>query len=112
MKVNSCGLFVALGELSRSQRDTNRLLHTLEDARSHVWLMAFWRAVHHPDFGTGLAQSGAPFPKAPTIEKPRHCDETDDALLVFVWVTGCGVITRAKHLPCRPTPKIDVEVLQ
>ena len=50
------GFLSLLLELARGKHDADRLLHALEDAGRHVRLMAFRRAIDHPDLGTGAPQ--------------------------------------------------------
>ena len=76
-------------ERARRQHDADRLLHALEDARRHVGLVAFGRAVDHPDIGQVPAQVVAHLLKAGTVQEARDRDEADDALAI---VSGSPVI--------------------
>ena len=67
-------------ERARRQHDADRLLHTLEDARRHVRLVAFRRTIDDPDIGAVPAQVFAHLLKAGAVQEARHRDEADDAL--------------------------------
>ena len=74
--------------------------------------MSFRRAIDDPDFRTRAPQIVAHLLEAWTVEKAGDGDEADDAFLVLVGIARRGVIARAKDLPCRPAPEIDVEILE
>ena len=96
LELHSRRLFVALAELACREDDADRLLHSLEDARRHVWLVALGRAIDHPDFRAGAPQVIAHFFETRTVEKPGDRNETDDAFLVLVRVAGCRVVAGPK----------------
>src|SRR5207253_527013 len=92
MKPYSRRLVTALAELARSKGNADWLLHALKDARRHLGLMSFRRAVDDPYFGTGASQIIAHLLEARAIEKSGDRDEADDTLLVLVGITGGSVI--------------------
>src|SRR5258708_839502 len=112
MKPHPCGLVAALVELACRKGDANWLLHTLKNARRHIRLMSFWRAVNDPDFGTSAAQIVAHFLEARTVEEAGDADEADDAFLVFVGIAGGCVIARSENFPGRSPPEVDIKILE
>ena len=56
--------------LPSGEHDADRLLDALEDTGVHLRLVAFRRAVDHPDVITGAAEVIAPFPGALSSTKP------------------------------------------
>src|ERR1700674_4818423 len=80
----------------------DRLLHSLKDARVHFWLVALGGAVDDPDVVACTSHVVAHLLESRSSEKSRDSDETDDSCIVR------GLMI--KDLPCRPAPKVDIEV--
>src|SRR5688572_18620986 len=74
--------------------------------------MPFWRAVDNPDIGAIAPEIIAHLLKPRPIQECRRSDETNDAGAVSIQLSRCGGMPRAKHLPRRPPPKIDIEILE
>jgi hypothetical protein len=101
-----------LALLASGHHDTNGMLHALKNARRHFGLMAFWRAINHPDVGTVAAQFHPHLLKPRTVQEACDSDVSDNATSVIRRLASRLKQVRRKYFPRRPPPEEHVEVLQ
>ena len=79
---------------AKGHDDAHGVLHALEDARRHLRLMPFRRAVDDPNLVRVPAQLGPHLLKSGTVQKARHGDEGDYAPAVGPAARGSVTVRR------------------